>query len=130
MLEPVATRGGKEMSQTADATLGLPGRGIVFLRAAAPWISFLVTRLIRLVIVFLLVSLATLGMIQLLPGGPAVAILGTSATPGEIKVINAQLGLNQSFFHQYMNWISGLLHGNFGRSTFSKQLVSTILKTR
>lgn len=118
------------MSQTADATLGLPGRGIGFLRAAAPWISLLVTRLIRLVIVFLLVSLATLGMIQLLPGGPAVAILGTSATPGEIKVINAQLGLNQSFFHQYMNWISGLLHGNFGRSTFSQQLVSTILKTR
>src|ERR1700722_14607599 len=77
---------------------GGPSRSTIRLRAAGPWVSLVITRLIQLVVVFLLVSLATLGMIQLLPGGPAVAILGQTATPDQIKVLNAELGLNKTFF--------------------------------
>jgi peptide/nickel transport system permease protein len=99
-------------------------------RSALPWITLIGSRIIRLVVVLLLVSLATMAMLQLLPGGPEAAILGPTATKDQIHVIDHQLGLDKPFVTRYGDWISDILHGNFGRSTFTQQSVSTILLTR
>ncbi|MFC4168521.1 ABC transporter permease [Teichococcus aestuarii] len=66
--------------------------------------------------VLLLVSLITFGMMRLIPGDPAAAIAGLSATQREIEQIRADLGLNEPFLVQLLRWYGGLLQGDLGRS--------------
>ncbi|WP_159992361.1 ABC transporter permease [Roseomonas sp. 18066] len=66
--------------------------------------------------VLLLVSLITFGMMRLIPGDPAAAIAGLSATPQQVAQIRADLGLDQPFLAQLFHWYGGLLQGDLGRS--------------
>ncbi len=77
-----------------------------------------------------LVSLLVFAATQALPGDPARAILGRTATPDSLAALRAQLHLDQSPFQQYWNWLTGLLHGDFGTSLASKTSVSSLLSDR
>ena len=59
-----------------------------------------------------LVFLAT----NLLPGNPAIAILGKEATPEKVLVIQEALGLDEQVVTRYVNWIGNVLQLDFGRS--------------
>jgi peptide/nickel transport system permease protein len=79
--------------------------------------------IVVLILVSILVFLAT----QALPGDPARAILGRSATPASLAALRRQLHLDQPVFTQYWTWITGLLHGNLGTSLAAQEPVSTLL---
>ncbi len=85
--------------------------------------GILVRRLLGAVPVLLLVSLITFGMIHLIPGDPAVAIAGMSATPDQIAAIRLNLGLDQPLLSQLWHWYGNLLHGDLGRSLLLGQPV-------
>ena len=51
---------------------------------------------------------------QALPGDPARAILGRSATPASLAALRRQLHLDRPVISQYWTWVTGLLHGNLG----------------
>jgi peptide/nickel transport system permease protein len=53
---------------------------------------------------------------QVLPGDPGRAILGNLATPGAVRALDHQLGVDRPVLEQYWSWIAGLLHGNLGLS--------------
>jgi len=108
----------------------MPSRGKAFVRSATPWAVLVGTRLIRLVVVVLLVSLATLAMLDALPGGPVDAILGPEATPEQVQIMEERLGLDKPFLERYGDWLSGIVNGDLGRSTFTQEEVSTIIKQR
>ena len=57
--------------------------------------AILVRRLLGALPILLIVSLITFGMIHLIPGDPAAAIAGVSATPEQIANIRRDLGLNE-----------------------------------
>jgi peptide/nickel transport system permease protein len=59
-----------------------------------------------------LVFLAT----NLLPGNPAIAILGKEATPEKVLLIQEALGLDEQVVTRYVNWIGNVLQLDFGRS--------------
>jgi peptide/nickel transport system permease protein len=80
-----------------------------------------IRRLISAVPVLLLVSLITFGMMRLIPGDPAAAIAGLSATPQQITQIRQDLGLDQPFLVQLFRWYGGLLQGDLGRSILMGQ---------
>jgi peptide/nickel transport system permease protein len=82
-----------------------------------------VSRLIRLVLVLLLVAVATLLLLDLLPGDPARTALGDSATPQQIAVLNHQMKLDQPFLSRLGNWMGGLAHGDLGTSLTARQPV-------
>jgi peptide/nickel transport system permease protein len=63
---------------------------------------------------FLSVIVFTAG--QVLPGNPARSILGNFASQRSVDQLNRQLGLDKPVPAQYWDWITGILHGNFGRS--------------
>jgi len=52
----------------------------------------------------------------LIPGDPAIAILGSYATPENVARLNRDLGLDKPLVQQYFIWLENLLHGDFGRS--------------
>jgi peptide/nickel transport system permease protein len=73
--------------------------------------------------VLLIVSLITFAMIHLIPGDPATAIAGMSATPEQIAALRGQLGLDQPLALQLVHWYGALLHGDLGRSLLMGQPV-------
>jgi peptide/nickel transport system permease protein len=79
-------------------------------------VGFLIRRIGQTIVVLLLVTAATLGLVHLFPGGPVRALLGPKATATQIAFYNHQYGFNQPFFVQYIKWINQLLHGNLGVS--------------
>lgn len=91
--------------------------------------SFIVRRLLMMIPVLFLISLVSFGLIFVLPGDPAMAMLG----PDQIEnkklylALRAQLGLNQPLPVQYLNWLVQLLHGNLGTSIRTHFPVTTLL---
>ena len=85
--------------------------------------GILVRRLLSALPILLIVSLITFGMIHLIPGDPAAAIAGMSATPEQVAYIRHDLGLDQPLLSQLWAWYVNLLHGDLGRSLLLGQPV-------
>jgi peptide/nickel transport system permease protein len=78
--------------------------------------AFLLRRLLGLAGVLLGMSLLIFGIVHILPGNVAYAILGEFATPAAIAQLEAKLGLNDPLPVQYWRWLSAMLQGDFGTS--------------
>jgi peptide/nickel transport system permease protein len=77
-----------------------------------------------------LVSLIVFAATQALPGDPARAILGRTATPESLKTLRQQLHLNQPVGSQYAHWLKGLVTGDLGRSLAADQPVTKLIGRR
>ena len=63
-----------------------------------------------------IVSIVIFSALAMLPGGFAQAILGQSATPETVAAFNHEIGLDRPAIVRYLEWIAGVLHGDFGNS--------------
>ncbi len=81
-----------------------------------PIAAFVLKRLAGLVGVLLGMSLLIFGIVHLLPGNVAYAILGEFATPAAVAQLELKLGLKDPLPLQYWHWLDGMLHGDFGLS--------------
>ena len=73
-------------------------------------------RLLSAIPVLFIVSLISFGLMRLIPGDPAAAIAGTSATPAQIEQLRRDLGLDEPVILQLLHYYQGLLQGDFGKS--------------
>ncbi|NIZ92348.1 ABC transporter permease [Kineococcus rubinsiae] len=87
-------------------------------------------RLGSTVLVLLGVSLIVFLLLQLVPGDPARAVLGAGATQESLAAVRAQLGLDKPLAVQFLDYLGGLLRGDFGRSLTVNQDVSQLLLPR
>jgi peptide/nickel transport system permease protein len=74
------------------------------------------TKLLLRVPVLFLVSVAVFAMVHLVPGDPAAVVAGPEATRASYLQIRQQLGLDRPLWHQYLHWLGGALHLDFGRN--------------
>jgi peptide/nickel transport system permease protein len=93
-------------------------------------IGIFARRIVSAVPILFLVSLLTFGLMHFIPGDPAVAIAGLSATPEQIIQLRHDLGLDQPFFTQLYRWYAGLFEGNLGRSLLMGQPVLSVMLFR
>ena len=77
---------------------------------------YIAKRLLLAVPVLLGLTVIIFLIMAMIPGDPALAILGSYATPENVARINKQLGLDRSLPEQYLIWIGNLLQGDLGRS--------------
>jgi len=89
--------------------------------------GFIIRRLLLGILVLILVSILVFLATQALPGDPARAILGRSATPASLAALRRQLHLDQPVLTQYWTWVTGLLHGNLGTSLAAQEPVTKLL---
>jgi peptide/nickel transport system permease protein len=89
-----------------------------------------VQRVIGAIPVLIIVSLITFGMMRLIPGDPSAVIGGLSATPAQLALIRADLGLDEPWPVQLVKWYGGLLQGNLGRSILLGQDVMQVTLNR
>jgi peptide/nickel transport system permease protein len=88
-------------------------------------------RLLILVPLAFVVTLASFGMTHLAPGGPVAALLQDNpSSPATIKAIEERYKLNDSLVVQYRTWITGVVHGNLGRSIITNDAVTNEITRR
>ncbi len=88
-------------------------------------------KLIRLVPVLFLVSLATFFLVDLIPGDPAAAVLGTDATIEDMEAIRKSLGLDKPITERYVDWLGSAVTGDLGQALKPpNQQVSDLLQSR
>lgn len=91
--------------------------------------SYIVKRLLLLIPVLFGVSLVVFGVMSLVPGDPALAILGPYATPERLAELRAELGLDRSWPVRYGIWLGGLLEGDLGRSvSLERPVLAAVLE--
>jgi peptide/nickel transport system permease protein len=86
-----------------------------------------VTRAGWLLASLVLASVLVFTVVNILPGDVALVILGTAATPESVAALREQLGLNQPGWQRYLDWIAGMLHGDFGTSALSHAEVGPLI---
>lgn len=91
---------------------------------------FILTRIGMAAVTVVIVVLAVFFLIRLIPGDPAVLMLGDAADPQSLAVIRAQLGLNLPLASQLLVWVGHLLHGDLGRSISTHQAVLPLIWQR
>jgi len=84
-------------------------------------------RLVHLVIVLFGISLVTFFLLRLIPGDPALAILGSSYTHQRAVAIDNFLGLNRPIWTQYGLYMDRLFHGNMGFSFYYDEPATTVI---
>ena len=77
---------------------------------------YVLKRVLAVVPVLLGLTVIVFAIMALIPGDPAIAILGSYATPENVARLNRDLGLDKPLVQQYFIWLENLLHGDFGRS--------------
>jgi peptide/nickel transport system permease protein len=89
--------------------------------------GFLIRRILQALLVIFLVTVFTLALVHLFPGGPIRSLLGPRATPEQVAHYNQLYGFDQPFYVQYLKWVGQLLHGNLGYSAKLNQTVTSLI---
>ena len=92
-------------------------------------IGYLIRRILQTIVVTFFVTVITLALVHLFPGGPIRALLGPRASASQVAFYNQEYGFNQPFYVQYGKWVWQLLHGNLGYSIKLNQTVSSLIST-
>jgi peptide/nickel transport system permease protein len=88
---------------------------------------FVPLRLLQSVPVIFGVTVVVFFMVHLLPGNPALAILGQTATPARVASLTHQLGLDRPLWNQYLLFLGHLVQGNLGTSITYQRPVSDLV---
>lgn len=78
--------------------------------------KYVMHKMVGLVVTLFLISALTFFSVNILPGDPALLILGTEGDPARLESLRAELGLNQPVVVRFVNWLGGLFQGNLGKS--------------
>lgn len=81
---------------------------------------YLLRRVLTLIPTMLLATFVVFGLLQLVPGDPALVIAGEYATEERVAEIRDQLGLNDSLLTQYWHWLSNAVRGDLGNSLIDR----------
>lgn len=92
--------------------------------------KYILKRLGQTVIVLLLVTFFTYLLLDLIPGDPVYAILGSQVRPEQYQKVYLELGLDKPFLVRYGTWLMNMLHGDFGISIYHKVPVAELLSKR
>ena len=87
-------------------------------------------RLLHLGAVLLLVTILAFGLIELLPGDAAEALLGERATPADLAALRAELRLDDPAPVRYLRWLGSMLRGDWGFSFASRVDVDALILQR
>ena len=92
--------------------------------------GYIIRRILQSLLVVILVSMVTFLLTDLLPGGPARAMLGPKATQQQIQDFIHANGYDRPLPVQYGIWINNVLHGNLGYSLKLNQSVGALIADR
>jgi ABC-type dipeptide/oligopeptide/nickel transport system permease component len=93
-------------------------------------LRFLARRVALTIPVLLGVATLVFSLIHLIPGDPAQAMLGESASPQDVAELRGRLGLDRPLAEQYGRFLQSAVRGDLGRSLRTNQPVTTAILER
>jgi peptide/nickel transport system permease protein len=91
-------------------------------------LRFLARRALFALITLWLLSVGVFFGAQVLPGNPGRAILGAYADPAAVDALNHQLGYDRPVVTRYLDWLGGVLTGDFGESYLYRSPVGPLIR--
>lgn len=94
--------------------------------------AFLGQRLIQMIPVVLMVTAVSFALIFVLPGDPAMLIIGdrSAGSPELYQSIRNDLGLDRPVYVQYFDWLGRVVRGDLGKSTRDREPIVNGMATR
>lgn len=93
--------------------------------------EYILRRVVNMVPVLFIVSVITFGLLYVLPGDPAAAILGEEGGTSETyEAVRRDLGLDQPLWVQYGKWLGRVARGDLGTSIRTGEPVANLLLRR
>ncbi|MBR6595860.1 MAG: ABC transporter permease [Oscillospiraceae bacterium] len=78
--------------------------------------NYVTRRILQLIPVLLGISILIFAVMKMIPGDVISGILGIEATPELRAQLAAKYGLDRPYVVQYLDWMGGVLRGDFGES--------------
>lgn len=91
---------------------------------------FILRKLVSLIASLAFASLAIFAVVEIIPGDPAAYMLGINAQEDTVAALRAQLGLDVPVWQRYLNWVGGMLVGDFGLSYTYRTPVAEMIADR
>jgi peptide/nickel transport system permease protein len=96
--------------------------------------SYVLRRVVSSVALLILASMLIFFVMRVIPGDPTITILGGamsgSTDPRALQALREDLGLDAPIPAQYLEWVGGIIRGDFGESYFSQFPVTTLMSQR
>ncbi|MCW2238347.1 ABC transporter permease [Azospirillum canadense] len=90
-------------------------------------LAFLARRLLTLALTAWLATLVVFAVLEVVPGDPALLMLGTSAQPEAVAALRHQMGLDRPVPVRYAAWVGGMLTGDLGTSlTYARPVAGLV----
>jgi ABC-type dipeptide/oligopeptide/nickel transport system permease component len=93
-------------------------------------VRFAIRRLLLTIPVLLGVATLVFSLLHLVPGDPALAMLGESASASDVDDLRSTLGLDRPLPEQYLEFVTGLARGDLGTSFRYKTPVASEIGQR
>ncbi len=93
-------------------------------------LAFLLRRLVSLIVTVWLATIVVFTVLQLVPGDPALLMLGVNAQPDTLAALRSQMGLDQPILTRYLDWVGGLVRGDLGVSLTYARPVAELVAER
>ncbi len=90
-------------------------------------LTYFLKRIVYSIFPLLGVSVIGFVLFRLLPGDPALFMVGVGSSQADIDKMRIALGENLPLYQQYFIWLRDVLTGNFGTSLFYNQPVTTVI---
>ncbi|TSB45755.1 ABC transporter permease [Alkalicoccobacillus porphyridii] len=90
-------------------------------------LQFILRRFGLMILLLFLVSIIIFSIVNVLPGDPALLILGEEASEESLQALREGMGLNEPLVVQYINWLVNAIQGDFGQSVRDQTPVTDIL---
>ena len=91
------------------------------------YLLYVVRRLVQLIPVLFGISLLVFFLLKIVPGDPAVTLLGSHVTDAGVAALHQQLGLDHPLWQQYFTFLGRLVHGDLGESYQYQSSVSSLV---
>ncbi len=93
-------------------------------------IGFVLRRLASAVPTLLLVAASVFVLMRVVPGDPALLILGDAADADQLRQLRQSMGLERPLIWQFTDWFAKLLSGDLGRSIVNGEAVLPLIASR
>ncbi|MFN3938291.1 MAG: ABC transporter permease [Gemmobacter sp.] len=93
-------------------------------------LRYVLSRLVSLALSLVVASIAIFAVIEIVPGDPALYMLGMNAAPDTVAALRTQLGLDGSVIERYLRWTGGMLRGDLGISYTYRVPVADLVAAR
>lgn len=86
--------------------------------------NYTIRKILFVIPTVLIVVIMLFFMLRIVPGDPAMAVLGNEATAESVQTLREELGLDRPLYIQFFDYLKGIVQGDLGKSLITRTSIS------